>query len=559
MMKKIRGEIGKSRKPRILIIAGMILMVVACGLSVIAGGVAYGASTDSSKSTFQDESANNATTIASSKRVDALSYRMSLKLDTRKNALKETVTMRFRNNTDGMVREIWIRDMTPAKLRYDMKNYPESNKKLKTKISSITLKGSSKKLKVKYKKKRSAIKVDLGAKGKLKPGETGAITVRLKTHIPNRADRFGYQKTKKGKLYALSFCFPYLADNLNGKWQLDPYFDDGESRSWDLADYNVTFRAPVSYKVAATGKVVKTTVKGSKSTAKSTKAKAKIGITKIKARNVRDFAIVACNFMAKDSFDVEGIRVNNYYLSGKHKAEYRKLTRLVAEDSIRLYTQQLGECPYDEIDIAPCLFGFGFGGMEYPGLIMTNASSTFNTSLPDYMSLSDGLSHELGHQWFYAAVGNREYKEAWIDEGFTTYIERDIYGLYDGDAYKYLSKIDDLTPTIDKMKEDRDYLLETARKDYKGVFINIPPDKYPRGRDYGEVEYMASYCFLEEVRLRMGDEKFAEFLRGYYNKYKMDVVTTRDVVNYIKEYDKSREMQEIIDFYIAGYQRGQAQ
>ena len=57
----------------------------------------------------------------------------------------------------------------------------------------------------------------------------------------------------------------------------------------------------------------------------------------------------------------------------------------------------------------------------------------------------------------------------------------------------------------------------------------------------------------------MGDEKFAEFLRGYYNKYKMDVVTTRDVVNYIKEYDKSREMQEIIDFYIAGYQRGQAQ
>ena len=169
MMKKIRGEIGKSRKPRILIIAGMILMVVACGLSVIAGGVAYGASTDSSKSTFQDESANNATTIASSKRVDALSYSMSLKLDTRKNALKETVTMRFRNNTDGTVREIWIRDMTPAKLRYDMKNYPESNKKLKTKISSITLKGSSKQLKVKYKKKRSAIKVDLGAKGKLKP------------------------------------------------------------------------------------------------------------------------------------------------------------------------------------------------------------------------------------------------------------------------------------------------------------------------------------------------------------------------------------------------------
>ena len=522
MMGKNRGEMGKDRRVRILsakvkilIIAAVILIAASCGLSIIDNVSVYGASTD-----------------AASKRVDALSYRMSLKLDTRKNALKETVTMKFRNDTDRTIREIWIRDMTPAKLKYDMKNYPESNKKLKTKISSITLKGSSKQLKVKYKKSRSAIKVDLGAKGKLKPGETGVIKVKLKTDIPDRADRFGYQKTKKGKLYALSFCFPYLADNQNGKWQLDPYFDDGESRSWDLADYNVTFRAPASYKVAATGK-------------STTKA----GKTRIKARNIRDFAIMACSFMSKDSFTAQGVKFNNYYLPSRNKAKYRKLTRLVAEDSMKLFTEQLGKCPFDEIDIVPCLFGFGFGGMEYPGLIMTNASSTFNTSLPDYIALSDGVSHELGHQWFYAAVGNREYKEAWIDEGFTTYIATDIYGLYDGPAYKYLSKIDDLTPTIDKMKEDREYQIETARKDYNGVFINIPPNKYPKGREYG-AEYRASYCFLEEVRLKMGDEKFAEFLKGYYNKYKMKVVTTKDVVNYIKEYDNSAEMQEIIDFYI---------
>ena len=36
---------------------------------------------------------------------------------------------------------------------------------------------------------------------------------RMWTDIPARQDRFGVHRTKRGKLYLLSFCFPYLADN----------------------------------------------------------------------------------------------------------------------------------------------------------------------------------------------------------------------------------------------------------------------------------------------------------------------------------------------------------
>ena len=470
---------------------------------------------------------------ASSKKLDALSYKMTLTLDTKSNSLSEIVTIKFKNNTDSTVRKIYLRDMTPAVLKYDMKNYSEDNKDLKTKITSVTLKGSTKKLGLTYKKGRSAVLVDLGTSGQVKPGATGTIKVKLKTDIPNRADRFGYQKTKKGKLYALSFCFPYLADNLNGSWQLDPFFDDGESRSWDLADYNVTFKAPKSYKVAATG--TSTTTDGK---------------TTIKADDVRDFAIVACNFMAKDSFTVKGIKVNNYYLDGKYKTKYRKATKLISKDAIKVYTEQIGAYPYDELDVVPCLFGFGFGGMEYPGLIMTNGSSTFSGSLPDYWSLSDGLSHEIGHQWFYAAVGNREYREGWIDEGFTTYLERQIYGLYNGEAYKYIRQIDDMFPSIKSNKASRDELLKTARKDYKNIYLNVAPNKYPKGQEYGVAEYEASYMFLQELRVSMGDEKFGQFLKDFYAKYKMKRVTTKTVVNFIKKYDNSKKTQGIIDFYI---------
>ncbi len=466
-------------------------------------------------------------------RVDALSYKMNLKLDVKNNSLNETVTIRFRNGTDSTLRKIYLRDMTPAILRYDMKNYPDDNKGLKTNIDAVTLKGSSKKLALTYKKRKSAVLVDLGKKGKVKPGKIGIVRVKLKTEIPNRKDRFGYQQTAKGKLYALSFCFPYLADNVNGKWQLDPYFDDGESRSWDLADYSVVLRAPRSYKVAATGA---STTKGGK--------------TVIKASDVRDFAIVACNFMKCDSFKVKDIKVNNYYLDGKYKAKYRKLTRLICKDAIKLYIDEIGKYPYDELDVVPCLFGFGFGGMEYPGLVMTNASSTFSGSMPDYWSLSDALSHEIGHQWFYSAVGNREYSEGWIDEGFTTYLERQIYALYDGDANKYLRKIDSMVPPIKRIKADNDDLMKTARKDFRNIHLNVAPNKYPKGQDYGEAEYEASFMFLQELRVQMGDELFSCFLKDFYKKYRMTRVTTKSIVRFIKQYDNTENMQKIIDFYI---------
>ena len=490
----------------------ILITVILCSFGVIIPGKVYA------------ESSGN---------VDALSYKMNLRLDDKNNSLSESVIIRFRNNTDSTLRKICLRDMTPAVLKYDMKYYPEDNKNLETKITSVTLKGSSDKLKLSYRKGKSAVLVDLGEKGKVKPGKTGAVTVRLRTDIPDRQDRFGYQQTRKGKLYALSFCFPYLADNINGNWQLDPYFDDGESRSWDLADYSVTFKAPRSYKVAATGT---STTRGGK--------------TVIKASDVRDFAIVACDFMERDSFKIRGIRVNNYYLDGRYKSKYRKLTKLICLDALRLFTDEVGEYPYDEIDVVPCLFGFGFGGMEYPGLVMVNASSTFSGSLPDYWSLSDALSHEIGHQWFYAAVGNREYTEGWIDEGFTTYLERQIYSLYDGEAYKYLRKIDSLVPSIKQTIAARDDLIKTARTDYRNMYLNIAPNKYPKGRYYGEAEYEASYMFLQELRLQMGDKQFSRFLKDFYKQYRMKRVTTKTIVRFIKKYDDSKRMQKIIDFYI---------
>ena len=467
-------------------------------------------------------------------RVDAVSYRMYLNLDTKSNSLTETVTIKFRNNTNKSLNSIVIRDMTPAALKYYQQNYAgEGGAKLKSRINSIRFKGSKKNLKYSSKKGSTAIEVKLGKK--IKPGTTSWIEVKMRTDIPDRQDRFGYQKTKDGKIYALSFCFPYLADNNNGKWITDPYFDDGESRSYDLANYYVTFKAPKSYKVVASGK-----------------EKTKNGVTKVTALNCRDFAIVASNFMKKDSFKVKGIKVNNYYLKGNHPNQYRKLSKLVAIDSISLFNNKVGKYMYDELDMVQCLFGYGFGGMEYPGLVMINGSAycTGQGNKFGAQSLAEVVSHEIGHQWFYAAVGNREYTEGWIDEGFTTYLEKDIYGLTNNKSNKYLRKIDKSVPSIANMKKWQKEDIEVLKPEYKGQYLNVSPSKYDEYRSYGDLEYSGGYIFLLEVRNKMGSKKFDKFLKEYYCKYKNKVASSKKIVKLIRKYDNSKKMNKIIKYYI---------
>jgi hypothetical protein len=56
--------------------------------------------------------------------------------------------------------------------------------------------------------------------------------------------------------------------------------------------------------------------------------------------------------------------------------------------------------------------------MEYPTLFTggTNRYSPKEASSPEGVTV-----HECGHQWWYGLIGNNEFEEAWLDEGFNTY------------------------------------------------------------------------------------------------------------------------------------------
>jgi aminopeptidase N len=74
------------------------------------------------------------------------------------------------------------------------------------------------------------------------------------------------------------------------------------------------------------------------------------------------------------------------------------------------FSRRFGAYPWPTYSIAltPGLRG----GIEYPGLTMQGAGTIGRTT-----------SHEIGHQWFYALVGDDQARDPWLDEGIATYAE----------------------------------------------------------------------------------------------------------------------------------------
>lgn len=73
------------------------------------------------------------------------------------------------------------------------------------------------------------------------------------------------------------------------------------------------------------------------------------------------------------------------------------------------------------------------GGMEYPGI-------TFDHKKAKGPGLRMLIAHEIGHNWFPMMVGSNERRDAWMDEGFNTFV--DVYEAEAFDGGKFAPKRD---------------------------------------------------------------------------------------------------------------------
>ncbi len=486
---------------------------------------------------------NSHVQAASDPTIKATNYDMTVRLNTRKNQLTEKVTMHVVNNGTEPVKNLLVRNIASGVLKYDHKHFKIA-KNVSTTVKSISSNGENLSYTSGKDKSNLFVNKTLGA------GESTDLTVNVVTSVPKRQDRFGYQPINGGKVYNLSFCFPYLSDYRNGKWNYHPYYDAGENRNSAISNFHVSFFAPKSYKVAASGQ---NTTKNGKTT--------------IDAENMREVAIVASNKFKVDHTYANGVRINNYYFAGKNSKQYNKLALMTAKDSFNIFTKKIGKYPYKEIDMTEGLLGKDTGGMKYPGLVMIDASgfvqknksqkksASATIALGKYSELTEDVSHEVGHQWFYGTVGSDEYMEPWLDEGLTNFLENGVYDLTYTKSKAYCAKLTHNKFYGRKSVKIANKIVEQMtdrfiNKKQKGYYINRPVNNPPKGIDTSDMAYEGGSSFPALLMVAMGKTKFFNALHEYYQTYYLKQATTQDFLKIIRKYDNSKKVNYIINQFI---------
>jgi Aminopeptidase N len=458
-------------------------------------------------------------------------YNMAVQLNTEKNVLNESITVRLVNNTGNDLDRVCFRNFAASIIKQKGTSEESST------VNSIIDAGTGSKLEVKAGDDTSVVYALLGS-NTFKNGDTMTLKLDCTTSVPKVNDRFGYHQNKYGKLYNLSFCFPTLSMYKNGKWNENPYFDDGESRSASCTDYHVTFKAPSDYTVAATG------VESSDGN----------GTTEINASSIRDFAIVAGNYLKKETATSDGVTINSYYFSYNKNKNYEKLAIGSAIDSVKMFDRYFGKYPYSELDVTQASFGYNTGGMEYPGLVMIGGDDFVSAKgNPYYEETALTVAHEVGHEWFFATVGNDEYKEAWLDEGFASYCESLIYGTSGCKSQMKALKLDKVNTTVKNVRKGKaayGYMKELNKAHAGKYYINKPVSKYSDSYSYSEHVYAGGELFIYDLKTAMGAGDFHKAVKEYYQDYYLKEATTKDFLNVITKYDNSKKVKNVINRFI---------
>lgn len=172
---------------------------------------------------------------------------------------------------------------------------------------------------------------------------------------------------------------------------------------------------------------------------------------------------------------------------------------------------------YDLLILPP---SFPFGGMENPKL-----SHITPTVIAGDRSLDSLIAHELAHSWSGNLVTNALWQDAWLNEGFTSYIEsRIIDAIYGSDRMMMESTLvyQALLNEMNDLSEDDQKLINPSKTNN--------PDDYFSGVAYDKGRY-----FLEWMEQQVGRPAFDQFLNGYFDHFAFKSITSNDFINYLNQ------------------------
>jgi aminopeptidase N len=157
--------------------------------------------------------------------------------------------------------------------------------------------------------------------------------------------------------------------------------------------------------------------------------------------------------------------------------------------------------------------------MENP--LLTFATPTIIAGDKSLVAL---VAHELAHSWSGNLVTNATWRDFWLNEGFTVYVERRIQEIVYGSERARMEAVlgrQDLEKDLAELKpQDQVLAIDLAGRDPDDGVTSVP---YEKGA-----------LFLMHLEQAFGRQNFDAFLRGYFANFAFQSITTEDFLAYLK-------------------------
>jgi hypothetical protein len=175
--------------------------------------------------------------------------------------------------------------------------------------------------------------------------------------------------------------------------------------------------------------------------------------------------------------------------------------------------------------------------MEYPTLFTGGAEAL----APEELHSPEGVTiHEAGHQFWYGLVASNEFEEAWLDEGFDTYMTakavdhslgqeawgRRFFGT-DAVGWPFVAR----GARLPRGSRARTELRRDGEKDV----MARPAWTYRDASSYGLNSYGKPALVLQTLEGLLGEETMVRVLRTYARRYRFAHPTTADFVATVNE------------------------
>jgi len=342
----------------------------------------------------------------------------------------------------------------------------------------------------------------------LAPGDTMTVSLDFDEKIRRHIGRAGY----KGEQYDLAQWYPKVVVYDEEGWHPD-HFMTGEFYG-EFGKFDVHLDVPENYVVAATGVPQSGDPGWSLNPVDGERNDRPRGDVPYKtvhfyADKVHDFAWNASPRFAVQDTTWNDVKIKSFFNHGDKG--WKDTTLVHGLRAVEWLSRRVGLYPYPQVSIVDGLLG---GGMEYPMLVMDGR-------------VSEGLvMHEIGHIYFYGILGNNERTEAWLDEGFASFVT-DLYKIErygpwgDTSNWNWYERI---TPQHTLLGERRRGVFALERHGY-GERVATRAENYKHSYRYNVYDKAALVLFA--LRYVVGDDDFDRILQRYFTTWKFRHVNSQ--------------------------------